>query len=158
MTQTCSSVLVGHFRNACWCQINPITLLITATQYLLTFPNCILSKFQLFVGVTPLRPLENEEIYFSNIDLKIFAGDTIFLLQNRFMLTTTKCWYLFFKNWPKDFCKWHSILDFWLSPFAWDLQSCTDRKWFHQNPPKTHFKKIKQGGRICPPPHLPRIN
>ena len=32
-------------------------------------------------------PLENVEIYFSKIDIKIFAIDTIFLLHNRVILT-----------------------------------------------------------------------
>ena len=35
------------------------------------------------------------------------------------------------------------ILNFWLSPFAWDLQLCIVWRWFHQNP-----KKIKEGGPV----------
>ena len=47
-------------------------------------------------------------------------------------------------------------LNFWLSPFAWELQSCTVCMWFHQKPKKPHFKKIKKGGQNLPPPASPR--
>ena len=52
-----------------------------------------------------------------------------------------------------------TILNFWLCPFAWDLQPCTVWRWFHQNPQKQHIKKIRQGGQnLPPPPASPRNN
>ena len=43
------------------------------------------------MGVPLSGPLENVEIYFSKIDIKILAIDTIFLLQNPFILTKLGC-------------------------------------------------------------------
>ena len=59
----------------------------------LTFPKYIYclnletKKIKFLLGVPLSAPLENVEIYFSKIDLKIFASDTIFILQNCFILT-----------------------------------------------------------------------
>ena len=39
------------------------------------------------MGVPLSGPCEKVEIYFSKIDLEMFESDTIFLLQNRFILT-----------------------------------------------------------------------
>ena len=36
-------------------------------------------------------PLETVDIHFSKIDIQIFASDTIFLLQNRCILTKSGC-------------------------------------------------------------------
>ena len=43
-----------------------------------------------------------------------------------------------------------SILNFWLSPFAWDLQLCIVWRWFHQNPKNLITKRLRTGGRIRP--------
>ena len=49
--------------------------------------------FQFFVGVPLSGPLENIDIYFSKIDLNIFAMDTIFCIAETFY------------NKNEDFCK-----------------------------------------------------
>ena len=51
----------------------------------------ICKKKKKFLGVPPSGPLENVENYFSKIDINIFAIDTIFLLQTRFILTKRGC-------------------------------------------------------------------
>ena len=65
-----------------------------------------------FVGVPLSGPFENVEIYFSKIDRMIFASETIFVLQNPFILTKLQ---MAIKS---------SILNFWMSSFEWDLQLC----------------------------------
>ena len=44
-------------------------------------------ELQFFWGVPFSDPIENVEIYFSKIDIKIFESETILLVQNRFILT-----------------------------------------------------------------------
>ena len=66
-------------------------LVISMPRNFLTFPKYILTWFRKqkngnFLGGTTFRPFENIEISFSKIDLKIFAIDNIFLLQNCFIL------------------------------------------------------------------------
>ena len=57
------------------------------------FQTDLSKKFNFLLGVPLSGPLENVEIYFSKIDIKIFAIDTISLLLNRFIPTN------------KDVCK-----------------------------------------------------
>ena len=63
---------------------------------------------------------------------------------------------IFKKNWVSfnQMAIKSSSLNFWLSPFAWDLQLCIVWRRFHQKLRKHHYKQIKEGGWNPPlPPH-----
>ena len=111
---------------------------------------------------TPLSPLWKCWDLFVKNWPKDFWKWHYFLLQKPFILTKwgflqkksdfTELWTFlsrqyFFKNFQREFkiAIKSSILNFWLSSFAWDLQLCIFWRWFHQNPKNLTTKR--KGGR-----------